>query len=115
MISFDRKVGGLDHFKIMVDLFGRQRTCEFLDIHRTTLDRILTGKSKLPRAYLIALYWETPWGRSIVDTANHYALYLANQRVETLEKVNRQLEDSIKTLVAEASHISANTPIYRMR
>jgi hypothetical protein len=99
----------------MVDMFGRALTCEFLDIHRTTLDRILAGKSRLPRAYLIALYWETPWGRSVVDTHNHYANYLAHQRIETQEKVIAQLEASIKTLVMEANHLSANSPVYKMR
>lgn len=115
LIAFDRKVGGLDHFKIMVDLFGQERTCEFLDIHRTTLRRILAGKTRLPKAYLIALYWETPWGRSVVDTQNHYALYMANQRIDTYEKLVAQLENSIKTLVMEANHLSANSPVYRMR
>lgn len=114
MIRFDKKIGGLEHFQTMINELGRDQSAKFLDIHRTTLDRILAGKTKLPRAYLIALYWETHWGQSVVDTHNYYINRLNLNRIESLERVIVQLERTIKTLIDESVFDSANLPVYRI-
>lgn len=83
-----------------------------LGITRRTLQRYIQADSA-PRAVMLALFWETRWGRSAADTeaANWAALHYRSAMIErrTNEALRRQI-DRLQAL----QHGAANAPLYRV-
>lgn len=87
-----------------------------LDIHERTLQRYEATDSA-PRAVLLALFWESSWGRMAADAEaaefgrvhQAYALSL-ERRVELLQRQMAQLEVE---LARPSPQRAANAPIWR--
>lgn len=87
-----------------------------LAITPRTMQRYLAA-DQAPRAVMLALFWETRWGRSAADTeaANWAALHY--RRAMILERENAALLRQIGLLEAERSqveHLAANGPAWRV-
>lgn len=70
-----------------------------------------------PRAVMLAIFWETRWGRSAADTeaANWGAMYY--RQAKGFERQVEALKKQIETLELEISlggHGAANSPIYKV-
>lgn len=92
---------------------NQQEIARHLGITPRTLQRYKeTGSA--PRAVMLALFWETRWGRSAADceAANWGAMHYRNAMVE--RRTNQALRRQIEALRADlaARHGAANEPIY---
>lgn len=76
---------------------------------RTVYHWHATGKA--PRAALLALFWETAWGQSILDAEAVNAARVARGYAEALERENATLRARIARLEAIADYGSANAPL----
>lgn len=84
-----------------------------LDVTPRTLQRYV-AEDQAPRVVMLAMFWETRWGRSAADAeaANWGALYY--QRAQIMERQNvalRRQITALETALAE-SHGAANSPVW---
>lgn len=70
---------------------------------------------KAPRAALLALFWETAWGQSIVDAEAVNAARVARGLAEALERENATLRARIARLESCGNFGSANGPLWAAR
>lgn len=73
------------------------------------------AKEEAPRAVMLALFWESRWGRSAADCeAVNWAAH-AHREAQTLKRENaalrRQIE-ALEELLAQGAAQAANTPFY---
>lgn len=105
----------LPHIESILNDLGQpvQAVAKHLDIDPSTLRRYrATGQA--PRTVMLALFWETSWGRSQTDTEainNARMLYQANMM---LERRNAKLLKRIELLEKELvqGHAAANMPFF---
>jgi hypothetical protein len=115
MIAMPKSIGGYNDFKIMVDQLSEERACSILDIHRTTLRRLLKPDAKVPRAYVVALYWETKWGRGQIDSDHLFELQLLHNKINWLKKENARLVDAMARMEGLLDFGSANSPVLNLQ
>ncbi len=113
MISAPKSIGGINDFKIMVDQLGYAFVLRHLAINRTTLTRWLSGSSTVPRAAVLALYWECHWGRQLVDSDHLFEVQLLHQKIGLLMRENSRLVNALSSMEKAGNFTSANTPVYR--
>lgn len=86
-----------------------------LGISPVTLARYVAA-GQAPRAVMLALFWETRWGRSVADTEAANWASLQQQRVTGMERYVERLRVRIahlETLVeAQAPRQAANQPFF---
>jgi hypothetical protein len=104
---------GLPSFELMLqDLPATPaQLARHLDISPRTLQRYqLEGQA--PRAVMLAMFWETRWGRSAADTeaANWAALHF--RRAEIAERQNVALRRQLVQLEEARRDGAANSPIW---
>lgn len=91
MISAPKEIWGINVFKIFVEELGMARTCKILDVREATVRRWLrnTGvadKHPVPRMAVLALYWETQYGKMLVDSDQVNEIRLLYSRIRVLEE-----------------------------
>lgn len=108
---------GLPSYETMrADLGADDRQlARHLDISPRTLQRFQAA-GQAPRTIMLAMFWETRWGRSAADTeaANWAALHY--RRAEIAERQNVALRrqcTALEQALAE-SHGAANSPIWML-
>lgn len=74
-------------------------------------------RGQAPRSIMLALFWETKWGRSAADTeavnwgALHYRSHMiANRELQRMAAILAKLEDELTR-----ADRAANGPVYRVR
>lgn len=85
-----------------------------LDLSPATLARYAASE-QAPRPVMLALFWESRWGRSAADTDAHNAAAAQFQRAAALERENAALRRRLVQLELEREHSpvwAANTPFY---
>lgn len=89
----------------------------FLGISPATFSRYLATNSA-PRPVLLALFWETKWGRSAADSEAHNFGVVHYNHAKTLERANAQLLRHIATLEDELARSdgssAANSPVFQL-
>lgn len=108
---------GLPHITYMVDDLpaNREQIARHLDISPRTLDKYIVA-GQAPRPIMLALFWETRWGRSAADCeASNYAAMRAG-RTNALERENAELRRQIKALetLVSLNDLASNLPFYRI-
>lgn len=93
-----------------------QKIADHLGISLATLRNYIKS-GQAPRAVMLALFWESRWGRSAADTeaANYGAIYY--RKAMGLKRQNEALLRQIGVLeseLARAGSGAANAPIYRV-
>lgn len=106
---------GLPHITYMVkDLpASRHQIANHLAITPRTLDKYIATE-QAPRAVMLALFWETKWGRSAADCeATNYATIQAG-RAHALERENAELRRQILHLegLLSTGYTASNLPFF---
>jgi|GEM_PF-7118911 len=115
LLTAPKKLGSIYDFRNMVFQLGEAKALLLLGVHRTTLRRWLSGSVKVPRYAVLALYWETSWGRALVDADRQYIIALMNYQIEYLRTENDRLIEAIEALENSRKHDAANFPIFTYR
>jgi hypothetical protein len=81
-----------------------------------------TRQGQAPRSIMLALFWETRWGRSAADTeaanwgALHYRQHMgAARELERMAGIIWTLEQEQSQASSQAPGRAANSPVYRVR
>lgn len=85
MIAAPKSIAGPNLFQLFVNELGNERVCELLEVHEKTLRRWLRGTTPVPRMAVLALFWETRYGLSLIDTDQVNEIRLLYRRVKILE------------------------------
>lgn len=93
----------------------RAQIARHLGVSPATLARYEQA-GQAPRAVMLALFWETRWGRSVADTEAANWASLQQQRVAGLERYVGRLQGRIGTLEAmieaQGARHAANQPFF---
>lgn len=107
----------MPHFLTMLDDLPKNPglICQHLDISRATLARYVQAESA-PRPVMLALFWETRWGRSAADCDAANAATMHAQHAAMLRQQTVRLGGIIARLESERmghTGIAANVPMFR--
>jgi len=95
--------------------FSYKQIASYLGVSVRTLERY-RNSGNAPKSVMMALFWETKWGLSLVNShAVNEAMYmrgLAQSLTEQLDDSRKQIEVLERT-IATTSY-AANSPIYRV-
>lgn len=96
------------------DLFVRdlKKVAKHLGVSVQTLKK-WKAKDEAPRAALLALFYETQWGYSLVATTAHNGEMFQRQLADSLKRTNAALRVRIARLEALGNFESANEPIWK--
>lgn len=98
---------------ILADLGMPQRV---LAQHLGVTERALRkwkAAGEAPRAVLLALFWETSWGRSTADTDAYNAALIDRQRADAYERENRRLAAAMRRMDAMEGETVNSPAFYR--
>lgn len=114
MISAPKNIYGPDVFKIFVhELGGPKRVSKMLDVTERTVWRWLAEDS-VPKMAVLALYWESRYGRSLIDTDHHTEMVLLRGHIQILEQQFVRATHVINGLKM-LSYGTANDPLFDER
>lgn len=86
MISAPQNIYGPNVFKIFVhELGGPRCVCKMLDVAERTVWRWL-AEGSVPKMAVRALYWETRYGRSLIDADHDAEVVLLRSNIQILEQ-----------------------------
>jgi len=112
MISAPRDMWGSEMFQLLIDQVGRTRALELLGVSPRLLSRWLSGASHVPRCAVLALYWESSWGRSVIAADHHFEVSSLHGMVGCLRREIRALWERIAFLESGA-HYCANDNFFQ--
>lgn len=111
MISAPKNIYGPDIFKIFVDeLGGPKRVSKMLDVSERTVWRWLAD-GRVPKMAVLALYWESRYGRSLIDTDHHTEMVLLRGHIQILEQQFTRASHVIQGL-RKLDYGTANEPLF---
>lgn len=111
MISAPKDIFSSEFFALMVHETTMERTSKLLGVHPTTLRRWVRGATPVPKTAAMALFWETRWGRSVIDCDHLAELNLMRQRIRILERQVVKAKDII-TGLRGMQYGTANEPLF---
>jgi hypothetical protein len=68
MISAPKDIFGKDVFELFAAELGTVRVCKILDVRQRTVQRWMSGATPVPKMAVLALFWETHYGRSLIES-----------------------------------------------
>ena len=95
---------------------NHKQVARHLGVTEQTLKKYIKAEGA-PRAIMLALFWETRWGRSAADTeaANYGAIYY--RKAMGLERENLAMHKKMQAIQLEFDrqvHESANSPFFNV-
>lgn len=60
---------------------------------------------------VLALLWETPYGRGMIDSDHNFEVQLLHRRIQMLEKENARIRASVVEMMRTNDFGCANDPI----
>lgn len=111
MIAAPSDIWGINCFQTMVSQLTEPKALAILGVQKSLLRRWLNGTSKVPRMACLALYWETPYGRAMIDSDHIFSVQLLQRRITHLERQNAKYRANIISLMRTNMYGSANDPI----
>lgn len=110
MISAPKDIFSPEFFDTMVHELTLARVSKLLGVEQRTVRRwIRTGTA--PRMAYLSIFWESRWGRSIIDSDHHNETQLMSQRIRILEGQVVKAKDII-TGLRRMQYGTANEPLY---
>ncbi len=114
MISAPKDIYGPNVFKQFVhELAGPVRVAKFLDVSERTVRRWL-AEGSAPKMACLALYWETQYGRSLIDADHQTEVALLRGRVRILDEQFQRAKDVV-TGLKRLNFGTANEPYFDAR
>lgn len=95
----------------MVNQLTETKALAVLGVQKSLLRRWLNGTVNVPRMACLALYWETPYGRAMIDSDHLFTVQHLQRRITHLERQNSRYRAQMIRLMQEGRHGSANDPI----
>lgn len=111
MIAAPSDIWGINVFQTMVNQLTETKALAILGVPKSRLRRWLNGTSSVPRMACLALYWETPYGRSMIDSDHQFIVQSLHRRITHLERQNTRYRAHMIRLMQQGMHGSANDPI----
>ncbi|MFZ4289004.1 hypothetical protein [Variovorax sp. HJSM1_2] len=109
MISAPRDIFGPNVFRIFVKEFGgAKKVAKFLDVGERTVHRWLS-EERVPRMAVLALYWETQYGRSMVHSDQVNEIRLMYRQICILQEQYAKAREIVAS-VRKLHTGSANEP-----
>lgn len=109
------KPSQLPHLHTVIQNIGYPlpTVADYLDISTATMRRYIR-EGQAPRAVMLALFWESQWGYSVIECEQINRARLIYMENRALKLQIGQLEQLISTLEHERDHGTgaANSPIY---
>jgi hypothetical protein len=68
MISAPKDIFGKDVFELFAAELGTARVCKLLSVSHRTVQRWMSGATPVPKMAVLALFWETHYGRSLIES-----------------------------------------------
>lgn len=101
---------------LLDDIFERDlnKVAKFLGVTPATLKRWKSA-GHAPRAAMLALFYESRWGYSLMYTTAFNAETVARQEVDSLKRKNAALLVRIARLEATGDFGAANAPLMKIR
>lgn len=88
--------------------------CRHLDITPQTIRRWRTAETA-PRMAMLAMFYETPWGFSLVNTTAHNGHMVERAWRQSLERENATLRTRVQRLETIGDFGAANAPRLAVR
>lgn len=110
MISAPTNIYGIDVFNIFLHEITVKRAAKILDVTERTIWR-WKSEGKVPKAAVLALYWESQYGRSLINTDHHNETVLLRARIRILEEQFIRAKDII-TGMKLLNYGTANQPLF---
>lgn len=110
MITAPKQIFSSDFFECMVHELTLVRVSKLLGVDERTIRRWVKNGTA-PRMAYLAVFWESRWGRSIIDTDHHNEMQLMRERVRILESQVVRAKDII-TGLRRMQYGTANEPLY---
>ncbi len=107
MIAAPKNMFGSNMFDLLVDDIGISRSSTLLEVTARTICSWRQGITPVPRMAVLALYWESQWGRSQVATSHHNEITELRGYVEALRLELSRLANYVQFLEQDAPR-SAN-------
>ncbi|MFO6418583.1 hypothetical protein ACLBKS_00095 [Hylemonella sp. W303a] len=100
MLSASTEIG--NNYEGLFDVFyaelGRKRVREILGVCSRTIDNWRHGTTRVPKAVVLALYWETQYGRSLIECEMINEIQLLYQQNTILRDQFRKAKDIVAGL-----------------
>lgn len=99
---------------LMVSALGSPHPCaiaRLLDVHERTVYTWM-AQDRAPRPALLALFWETPWGRNWQITNAENEARFASSHIAALQAVNQRLTGRVAYLERIGHYGCANAPTF---
>ncbi len=111
MISAPKDIFGPNAFEMFVHELGMARVSTILEVTPATVRRWMRGTTAVPRMAVLALYWETQYGRSLIESEMVNEIRLLYQRNRILQEQFTRAKD-IVTGLRRLHAGTANEPIF---
>ncbi len=110
MISAPKDIYGVNVFKMLIHEITIKRAAKILDVTERSIWRWL-AEEKVPKAAVLALFWESRYGQSLIETDQRNEIVLLRARVRILEDQFLRAKDVI-TGMRLLNYGTANEPFY---
>lgn len=108
---------GLPHLHSMLNSLGNDlAVSQLLGVSLSTIRRY-RREGQAPRAIMLALFWETPWGASVLDAHSTNEARMAFTMNRMLERENKALKGQLETLerlLSEGNRGAANEHFFKL-
>ena len=111
MISAPHYIWGVNFFEQFAHELGVKQVCKLLEVSPATVRRWLKGSTPVPRMAVLALFWETKYGKGLIDTAQVNEIRMLYMRIRILEGQYAKARE-IATRMRKIKTASANEPFF---
>ncbi len=110
MITAPKDIHSVAFFEVMLHELTMPKVLSILGVKERTVYYWLS-KERVPKAAMHALFWESRYGRSVIDSDHEFEINLMRQQIRIL---NEQLVKAkhIITGLRQMQYGSANEPLY---
>lgn len=113
MISAPKNIYGINVFKMLIHEITIKRAAKILDVTERSIWRWL-AEEKVPKAAVLALFWESHYGQSLIETDQRNEIVILRTRIKMLEDQFIRAKDVI-TGMRLLNYGTANEPIFDTR
>ena len=111
MIAAPHDIWGINCFTILVNQLSEPRALALLGVSKRVLKNWLSERTPVPRMAVLALFWETPYGRGIIDSDHLYQIQLLTLEKSLLKQENVRIRSLLESTIQTADFGCANDPV----